>query len=416
MFRIWIYLNLKSFFKTLLFGSKKKNSEKIIQKEISSQSKKKFVTLYSQCRIAFLFILKFLKTQSSRREIIFCAYNLPEMVNIATNLKLKTRFYDLNYDTGSFNLASLKKKISKKTLAVVITNIFNDYSVSKKIKELCKKNKIILIEDNAIYFDNFAKINKKKIYSGSLGDYSIYSFNIMKNISSFYGGASSTNDKNFIRYYEKEKSKLKKFPVFHMAKQIIIFFILKIMSINFLFKNIFIHIITFAFRTNLNTILKLLYPSSKKLQKGFPSHYLTLPSRLSISLTSSQLKDKLKRQKLFLSRMKKHQYYQKKMSLIKNKNFKLLKIKDKSYQNYLDFPVLVKDKDKLNNFLLQRGIEIRYKHYYNCEKIFHKANDCKNSQLYENDLICLPIHSKIKLSYMDFVIKNIENYYVSTNY
>ena len=81
--------------------------------------------------------------------------------------------------------------------------------MSKKIKELCKKNKIILIEDNAIYFDNFARINKKKIYSGSLGDYSIYSFNIMKNISSFYGGASSTNDKNFIRYYEKEKSKLK---------------------------------------------------------------------------------------------------------------------------------------------------------------------------------------------------------------
>ena len=39
------------------------------------------------------------------------------------------------------------------------------------------------------------------------------------------------------------------------------------------------------------------------------------------------------------------------------------------YQNYLDFPVLVKEKDKLNFYLLKNGIEARLKHYYNCGKI-----------------------------------------------
>ena len=50
--------------------------------------------------------------------------------------------------------------------------------------------------------------NNKKFFSGSLGDYTIYSFNIMKNISAMYGGALATNDKKFINYYVNETRKL----------------------------------------------------------------------------------------------------------------------------------------------------------------------------------------------------------------
>ena len=42
------------------------------------------------------------------------------------------------------------------------------------IKNLASKYKITLIEDNAIYFDNFTKKNNCKIFSGSFGDFSIY--------------------------------------------------------------------------------------------------------------------------------------------------------------------------------------------------------------------------------------------------
>ena len=91
--------------------------------------------------------------------------------------------------------------LTKKTNAIVLTNMFNNYKDAKKLKILTKKNKINLIEDNAIYFDNFEKIGAKKYYSGSVGDFSIYSFNIMKNISAMYGGALATNTSKFIRFY-----------------------------------------------------------------------------------------------------------------------------------------------------------------------------------------------------------------------
>ena len=54
------------------------------------------------------------------------------------------------------------KKISKKHW-LVATNIFNSYEDSIKLRTKCKNMGISLIEDNAIYFGNFKKINNKKI-------------------------------------------------------------------------------------------------------------------------------------------------------------------------------------------------------------------------------------------------------------
>ena len=411
MFRIWIYLSISNFLFGLFPRSKIEKSKALIKNSISKQSNKKFTALFSQCRVAFFFILKFLKKKSNKREIIFCAYNLPEMLNIAENLKLKIKFCDLNYKTGFIDINQLKKNISNKTMAVVLTNMFNSYEDSEKIKKLAKKYKTTLIEDNAIYFDNYTKIKNKSCYSGSLGDYTIYSFNIMKNISSFYGGAASTNNKDFIEFYNYEENKLSNFFYLPLIKQIGIYFVLKFMSLNLLYKSIFIHIISFSHKKKIKPIQHLFYPSLKSIKRKFPKYYFSKISNLSAHTTYLQLKNKHQRKKIFNLRKKKHKYYFKKLSNIKNKNFNLINIDDENYQNFLDFPLLVQNKNHLNEYLLDRGIEVRFKHYYNCEKIFRNGKKCINAERYEKELICLPVHPKIPLSHIDFIVKNIEVYY-----
>ena len=411
MFRIWIYLSIKDFFLSCFKKQKTENVKRKVENFISHQSNKKFTALFSQCRVAFYFILKFLKKKSNRDEIIFCAYNLPEMVNIASNLKFKIKFCDLNYKTGTIDIDDLKKNISKKTLAVVLTNMFNDFESSNNVKKLVKKKNIFLIEDNAIYFDNYTKINGKTLYSGSLGDFSIFSFNIMKNISSLYGGATATDNSEFIQFYKKEEKKLKKFFYFPLLKQATIFLILKIMSVNFLFKHFFVKIISFSHKNKISFILKLFYPSLRSIKMNFPRYYFTKISNFSINATFLQLKNKEKRLKLFNLRKKKHKYYSKFISKLKTKYVFLIKTSDKNYQNFLDFPLLVKNKDKLNKYLLDRGIEVRLKHYYNCARMFNYKKKCLNAERYERELICFPVHKKISVSYIENLSKNMNEFF-----
>ena len=40
--------------------------------------------------------------------------------------------------------------------------MFNNYDQGLQVKKLCEKKKIFLIEDNAIYFDNFSKKKVKR--------------------------------------------------------------------------------------------------------------------------------------------------------------------------------------------------------------------------------------------------------------
>ncbi len=411
MFRIWLYLGFSNFLSDLLIRKDLKEKKDFIKKILSRQSKKKYSFLFSQCRVGFLSILKFIKKKNKKKEIIFCSYNLPEMINIATNLKLKVKFCDLDYRTGTIDLRDLKKSISNQTLAIVLTNMFNNHKSSTEIKKIAKKSNITLIEDNAIYFDNFFKKKKKKCFSGEFGNFTIYSFNIMKNISSLYGGAVSTQDKNFIKYCMSENAKMKKFYSFVLFKQILIFFILKIMSLKILYRYLFIYIIRFVHKNEIQSILKLFYPSLKSINLDFPKFYYSQMSDLSSLLTYSQLKNLNRRKKLFESRRDKNKYYLKKLLKIKNKKFNLIKITDLNYQNFLDFPILVKDKNDLNDYLLDKGIEIRLKHYYNCQKMFKIGKKCVNAERYEKELVCLPNHPKISLSYIDFIVKNIEVYH-----
>ena len=86
-----------------------------------------------------------------------------------------------------------------------------------------------------------------------------------------------------------------------------------------------------------------------------------------------------------------------------------------SFQNYLDFPILVDNKYRFHKFFIKRDIELRLYHYYNCEKIFSKNTTCKKSEILSNRLVCLPNHKMITYAYIDKVIDLIKKYLRETN-
>ena len=84
------------------------------------------------------------------------------MPNVAKNLNLKLVFNKINEKNWFFNFRDLEFQTDSGTLAIILTNMFNSRIDTLKLKRFCVK-KIILIEDNAIYFDNFSNVGQKNI-------------------------------------------------------------------------------------------------------------------------------------------------------------------------------------------------------------------------------------------------------------
>ena len=372
--------------------------------------KKKKIILTSQLRVGFILVLKYLKQKyPKKRQIIINSYNLAEMVNICKNLDLKIIYPELNKNLF-FSQKDFKRKINKNTLAVVSTNIFNTFEDSLQVKKICNQKKIPLIEDNAIYFGNFKNKHNKKIYAGSFGDYSLISFNIMKNISAMYGGAVATNDKNFYLFANEILKKFGNFPYLKYIKQCLIFLILKLFSINIIYKYTFFKFLKKAHLSKNFFILSIVYPSLKFKKQALPKFYSAKINNLSIKMIYLQLKDSKNFQRNHSAKKINNLYYQKIFSKEKIDGILLLKYEDANFQNFNDFPIVVKKKSKLVNFLFLKGIETKTIQYVDCQKIFKSAINEK-SKSYEDKILCLPNHRLITKKYIEYIVTCLKDFY-----
>ena len=409
-FRIYIYLTICNFIKSVLFSSTKQKERKI-EKIFNKTTNKKFSFLTSQLRVGFILVLKYLtKKFPTKNEVIVNSYNLGEMVNICQNFKLKIVFTKLNKNVF-INSKDLLKKINKNTLAVVVTNIFNNQEDILKIKNICKKKKIILIEDNAIYFGNYFQSGSKKIYSGSFGDYSLHSFNIMKNISGMFGGLVSTDDKDFIKFAVRENESYRSFPYIKYFNQIIVFFILKIFSIQIFYKSIFFHLIKQAHKKNKKYILKAIYPSLKFDKKNNFKFYLYKINSLTVNMVYEQLQDFKSFLVNYKLRMSNNLYYEKLFTQCKIKNLEIIKIRNKTFQNFNEYPIIINDKNRLKDYLFDKGIETKMIQYVDCQKIFKNKNKKDKLDSFENKILCLPNHKNISKKYISYIVDNIKYFY-----
>ena len=119
------------------------------------------------------------------------------MAVLKENLIIK--LVDCNIRDWNMDILEIEKKITKKTKAIIATHIYNFPLRVDILKKICKKNKIILIEDAAEVIGQ--KLNNK--LCGSYGDISIFSFYANKQITTGEGGMITTNSK---KLYEQSKS------------------------------------------------------------------------------------------------------------------------------------------------------------------------------------------------------------------
>ncbi len=107
-------------------------------------------------------------------------------------------FVDIKEDTKNINEDLIEKAITKKTKAVCVVHYAGVACEMDKIKDICNKHNLILIEDAAQALGSFYK--DKPL--GTIGDLGAFSFHETKNIISGEGGAITINNDKLIERSE----------------------------------------------------------------------------------------------------------------------------------------------------------------------------------------------------------------------
>ena len=284
----------------------------------------------------------------------------------ATNIPLlyigaKIKFADIDPKTMNIDIQSIKKLITKKTKAIVFVNYGGLPCDLKELNAIAKKRKIVLIQDAAQSLA--AKYENKSIVK--YADYTIYSFQAIKQITSGDGGMLVFKDKKKL----KKAYRIRWFGIDRLAKQ------------GGTWEN---DIKEIGFKYQMTDIgASLLLESIKEFKK------------------------------IWSHRRKLYKIYEKILS--KNSSITIMDKKKSGteHSNWL-FTICLERKDYLQKKLRQNGVETNQVHFrndrYSIFKRFTKGKKFKNMDLIENRYLVLPLHPKVSIQSAKYICKLINRY------
>ncbi len=289
---------------------------------------------------------------------------VPSMTHTATAHAVeytgaKAVFADIHNFTGNLDLENIKKNVTKKTKGIILVHMSGIACDLQKILIFCKKKNIKILEDCA---HGLGTMYKKK-HVGNFGLSGSFSFYPTKQLTTGEGGAVITND---IEFYKK----IKKLKAFGIDKDI----------------------------------------KERKKQGDYDVKSLGFNYRMTdfqASLGYQQIK---KYKKNLFQRQKIAKRYIKNLSKSDKITFEPYS-KDNSY---FIFQVFCKNRDFILKKFKQMGIGVSvhystplHKMSYYKKKYNIKPSKFKNSNIYSNMNISLPVYPKLKNFEIDFICKTL---------
>jgi perosamine synthetase len=161
------------------------------ENDFSNYIKKKNVFAVSSAAAALEIIAVLLNLKKGDEVIIPAHTYCASAISFARN-GAKIVWGDINFKTRVIDIDDIKKKITKKTKAIIIVHLYG-YTVNfNSIINYCKKRRIKIIEDCAQSIGS--ELNGRK--SGTMGDFACFSFHSAKNITTLgEGGMIYVKDK-----------------------------------------------------------------------------------------------------------------------------------------------------------------------------------------------------------------------------
>ena len=198
-FKIFLKLNKRSFVKS--FSKVLQSGNYILSKEVkkfeikfSNYLKVNYCVSLANGKDALEIALR--SCGIKKNHLVITAANAGMYTTTALlSIGAKPFFVDVDLNTNSITYKEVCNAISKGAKAIVVTHLYGLANPDiEKIAQVCKKNKIFLIEDCAQAHG--AKIEKN--FVGSFGDVATFSFYPTKNLGALGDGGAIVTNKNSI--------------------------------------------------------------------------------------------------------------------------------------------------------------------------------------------------------------------------
>tara|TARA_B100000900_G_scaffold130434_1_gene110335 strand:+ start:806 stop:1909 length:1104 start_codon:yes stop_codon:yes gene_type:complete len=264
----------------------------------------------------------------------------------------KLIFCDINLDDYSICLKDLKKKITRKTRAIIAVHLYGNPSDMNAINKIIRGKNIKIIEDCAQAHGS--KIKSKHV--GTFGDIGTFSFFPGKNLGAFGdGGAIITKSKKIFEFCLRER--------------------------------------------NHGALNKYDHKFS-----GRNSRLDTINCGV-LNLKLKHYKNCIKKRK-FLANI----YFNNLKNINQLKLFRLNKNNDHSFHQFV---IRTSKRNKLRNFLNKNGVEtmIHYPYMLNELKFFNYKKKLKNSHQLGKKILSLPISEEHKKSEIIYVAQLIKKFF-----
>lgn len=178
--------NFKTINKNRLFAGNFNFTKKTINL-VKKNYNFKNVYITNSCTSSFEIIADyFLSIKTNKNEILISSYEFSTIPSVFISRGYKVVFLDTNKNNPFISKKDFLKKVSNKTLAVIVTHHSGQHDDIDYYLDLAKNNKFFVIEDAAQSI-NLKYTNEKK-FVGSKGDFACISFHETKNIHCGNGG------------------------------------------------------------------------------------------------------------------------------------------------------------------------------------------------------------------------------------
>jgi dTDP-4-amino-4,6-dideoxygalactose transaminase len=163
------------------------------ENKFKKYAESKYALAVNSCTAGLFLALKVLDIKKGD-EVITTPLTFCSTANVIIHTGAKPVFADVDPNDWNIDPTKIEQKITKKTKAILPVHLHGRPSKMDEILKIAKKYNLYVIEDAAHAAE--ARYKNKKI--GNIGDITVFSFYVTKNLATGEGGMITTNNKSWI--------------------------------------------------------------------------------------------------------------------------------------------------------------------------------------------------------------------------